>query len=57
MNAKSIKAGLKYSAIVTPEKAVAKSSAKRVVTEIDNTNPSEEFDNMDEAIQWLSEVD
>lgn len=53
---RSIEAGLKYSAIVLPEKVIAKSSVNRIVSAVDSSNPSEEFTDMDEAIQWLSTV-
>ncbi|MFC5469111.1 hypothetical protein ACFPPD_10300 [Cohnella suwonensis] len=52
--ARSLEAGLKYSAAVIPIKVIAKSSLNRMVSGLEVSNPSEEFDDIDEAIQWLS---
>lgn len=54
--ARSIEAGLKYSAAVTPIKVIAKSSLNRMISGLEISNASEEFDNIDEAIQWLSAI-
>lgn len=54
--ARSIEAGIKYSAIVIPEKVIAKSIVNKIVSAVDSPNPSEEFDNIEEAVQWLSQV-
>ncbi|MBW5448230.1 hypothetical protein GE107_19465 [Cohnella sp. CFH 77786] len=54
--ARSIEAGIKYSAAVIPIKVIAKSSLNRMVSGLEVSNPSEDFDNIDEAIQWLSAI-
>ncbi|WP_373229210.1 hypothetical protein [Cohnella sp.] len=54
--ARSIEAGINYSAIVLPEKVIAKSSVNRVTSALDSSKTSEEFDNLEEAVQWLSKI-
>lgn len=54
--ARSIEAGLKYSAAVIPIKVIAKSSLNRMLSGLEISNPSKEFDDIDEAIQWLSVI-
>ncbi|MBT2283359.1 hypothetical protein J7E78_07395 [Paenibacillus polymyxa] len=53
---RSLEAGLKYSALLVPHKAIAKSSANRMLSGMDISNPSQEFHDLDEAFQWLAIV-
>ncbi|MCF7758552.1 hypothetical protein KQ941_29435 [Paenibacillus xylanexedens] len=53
---RSLEAGLKYSALLVPHKAIAKSSANRMLSGMDISNPSQEFHDLDEAFQWLATV-
>lgn len=53
---RSIEAGIKYSALLVPHKAVAKSSANRMLSGMDISNPSQEFQDIDEALHWLATV-
>lgn len=51
---KATEAGLKYMALITPEKAVARSILKRLDTELVGSYTTANFNSMEEAIQWLS---
>ncbi|WP_339179218.1 hypothetical protein [Paenibacillus sp. FSL R5-0701] len=53
---RSLEAGLKYSALLVPHKAIAKSSANRMLSGMDISNPSQEFHDLNEAFQWLATV-
>ncbi|WP_128103493.1 hypothetical protein [Paenibacillus sp. DCT19] len=53
---RSKEAGIKYSALLVPHKAIAKSSANRMLSGMDISNPSEEFNDIDEAFSWLASV-
>ncbi|WP_336764572.1 hypothetical protein [Paenibacillus sp. USHLN196] len=53
---RSLEAGLKYSALLVPHKAIAKSSANRMLSGMDISNPSQEFHDIDEAFHWLATV-
>ena len=47
---RSLDAGLKYSAAVIPVKRKAKSSLNRLVSGLEVSNPTEEFDDIDEFL-------
>ena len=53
---RSIEAGIKYSALLVPHKAIAKSSANRMLSGMDISDPSQEFQDIDEALHWLATV-
>ena len=53
---RSLETGLKYSAVVVPIKTIAKFSLNRLVSGLELSNPSQEFDDINEAFQWLLTV-
>jgi hypothetical protein len=55
---RNVASGLKYMAFVQSEKMLSKSSAKRTVSAALGVSEFtiETFDSLDEAIQWLSEI-
>ncbi len=55
----NIAAGMKYVASITPEKMIARASMKRTAVEVLKNAEfiAERFDSIEEATQWLSEVD
>ncbi|MHA7963372.1 hypothetical protein ACX93W_04430 [Paenibacillus sp. CAU 1782] len=53
---RSMEAGIKYSALIVPHKAIAKSSANRMLSGMDISNPTQEFHDIDEAFHWLKSI-
>lgn len=53
---RSMEAGITYSALIVPHKAIAKSSANRMLSGMDISNPTQEFHDIDEAFRWLATV-
>lgn len=52
-----VAAGLKFLATITPDKVVAQSSLRRVISSVEASGAvMERFDDIEDAIQWLSEV-
>ncbi|KJD45834.1 hypothetical protein [Paenibacillus terrae] len=53
---KAEEAGLKYMALITPEKAVARSILKRLDSELVGSYVTENFDSLEEAVRWLAQT-
>ncbi|WP_340399407.1 hypothetical protein [Paenibacillus sp. FSL H8-0079] len=53
---RSMEAGITYSALIVPHKAIAKSSANRMLSGMDISNPTQEFHDIDEAFHWLATI-
>lgn len=51
---KAEEAGLKYMALITPEKAVARSILKRLDSELKGSYATKNFDSMEGAVDWLA---
>ncbi|GAS85730.1 hypothetical protein [Paenibacillus amylolyticus] len=51
---RSMEAGITHSALIVPHKAIAKSSANRMLSGMDISNPTQEFHDIDEAFHWLA---